>query len=465
MNVFENLKRSIFLLPVIFLLSGNIFAQHENIIKKVYSALNKGIEFYRSISINGGYVYSYSLDLKKKWGEGVTGDSTVEVQFPGTPGIGTIYLLAFETTNNEKYLEYAIETAFSLIKGQNSFGGWDHKIYFDSKQRKELVSFDDNQTQGVIRFLMHLDKHVNIPDLDSSINKALKLMLTSQFGNGAWPHLYPMQGNYHDYATFNDNGINDCIDVMIDAFNQYSKDEYFNSVEKAGKFIYISQLPPPQPGWAMQYNEFLQPAWARSFEPASLTPVTTLDNINSLIRIYLITNNEELLFPIRDAIDWVKTTRLPNGKYPRFVEIGTGKTLYYDRGRRKVSSVEELCEERRTQYAYEQDLAELLARTENNFEEIIKLGSDKYKLNLDRELTSDELNDSLRILKAQVNSILNTQDSLGRWVTKNNTFKTVNEDGLWSGGYETMDRINSKVFIENIKVLCKLISIINKRKN
>ena len=42
-------------------------------------------------------------------------------------------------------------------------------------------------------------------------------MLKSQLDNGGWPHQYPWQGNYHDYATFNDQGINDCIRVMIEA--------------------------------------------------------------------------------------------------------------------------------------------------------------------------------------------------------------------------------------------------------
>ena len=95
-------------------------------------------------------------------------------------------------------------------------------------------------------------------------------MLTSQLENGGWPHRYPSQGNYHDYATFNDEGINDCIRVMIEAHQYYGREEDEDVLMEAGRFFMISQLPPPQPGWAQQYNEFLQPAWARSFEPPSV---------------------------------------------------------------------------------------------------------------------------------------------------------------------------------------------------
>lgn len=430
-------------------------------IHEALNTLDKAIEFYHSLANNGGYVYSYSVDRMKKWGEGETGDSAIEVQMPGTPGIGNSYLLAFKTTGSKKYLEYAIETSNALIKGQNSYGGWDHKIYFDSKKREEVVSFDDNHTQGTIEFLMELDKYVDIPILDSSINRALKLILTAQFENGAWPHLFPRQGNYHDYATFNDNGINDCVDVMIGAYKQYQREEFLTSIKKAGNFIYISQLSPPQTGWAQQYNEFLQPAWARSFEPASVTPVITISNVNTLMDISLITKDEELLFPVRDAFNWVKNTRLPNGKYPRFVEIGTGKPLYYDRGRKRVSSIDELSEERRTQYLYEQDLSDPLMNAENRFFEITKLGIDKYLIYKERRPSKDEIIDSIKAVGKRVREIISSQDSLGRWVTTKERYKNVDEDGTWTGGYTEADRINSKVFVNNVELICKYISMVN----
>ncbi len=150
-------------------------------------------------------------------------------------------------------------------------------------------------------------------------------MLESQLDNGGWPHQYPWQGNYHDYATFNDQGINDCIRVMIEANSYYGKEDYMKSLQKVGRFLMISQLPPPQPGWAQQYNEYLQPAWARTFEPPSVCPSASLHNINSLIDLYLHTGQSELLEPIPDAIRWLKASRLPNGKWGRFLELGTNK--------------------------------------------------------------------------------------------------------------------------------------------
>ena len=96
----------------------------------------------------------------------------------------------------------------------------------------------------------------------------------------------------------------------------------------------ISQLAPPQSGWAQQYNEHLQPAWARSFEPPSLCPQGTLNNLNSLMDLAIHLDNRDILEPIHDSLRWLDEVQLPNGLWPRFIEIGTGKALYYDRGRR-----------------------------------------------------------------------------------------------------------------------------------
>jgi len=122
----------------------------------------------------------------------------------------------------------------------------------------------------------------------------------------------------------------------------------------------------------------LQPAWARSFEPPSVCPLETQHNINSLIDIYLYTNQIEFLEPIPDAIRWLNETKMQNGQWPRFVELGTGKPLYYDRGRIRVHSVVELHIERETGYGYEVDLSEPLKKTVERFNEVQQLKSIAY---------------------------------------------------------------------------------------
>jgi len=425
---------------------------------KAEQGLARGIEFYHSIAINGGYVYYYTLDLQKKWGEGPTDDQTVEVQPPGTPAVGMAFLEAYHTLRRPEFLEAAKDAANALILGQNHLGGWTHTISFD-RPKSQKVSFDDNQTQGAIRFLMALDQDIDDPVLTLAIDRALEMMLRSQLDHGGWPHQYPEQGNYHDFATFNDGGINDCILVMTDALKYYGADRYWESLQKAGRFLLISQLPPPQSGWAQQYNAYLQPAWARAFEPPSVCTLVTWRNINSLMDLAVFTKNARYLEPIPDALHWLERTRLGNGMWPRFVALNTNEPLYYDRGRIRVDSPEQLSLERRTGYGYQVDLYERLQESKARYDALIAEGIQKFVENKDDTMKSAaQIYEELEHLSEKVEDILASQDKQGRWITRDDRYKKRVAGRLWDGQYEVNDRLSSAVFIENVQALCQFLN-------
>jgi hypothetical protein len=443
------MKKLVFAICLLIQLSGfgYIHAQSNEelsvLATEAERSLEKGIAYIQTLAIEGGYVYHYTLDGKEKWGEGKTDDRTIEVQPPGTPAVGMSFLRAYRITKNSDFLNAAEDAANALIKGQNDLGGWDHKIYFD-RPKGNKVSFDDNQTQSAISFLMALDQEIDRQALTKAIERALDMMLKSQLENGGWPHQYPWQGNYHDYATFNDQGINDCIRVMIEADTYYKREDLKKSLQKVGRFMMISQLPPPQPGWAQQYNEYLQPAWARTFEPPSVCPSASVHNINSLIDLHLHTGQGTLLEPIPDAIRWLKASRLPNGKWGRFLELGTNKALYYDRGRIRVDSISQLSLERRTGYGYEVDLNKALETAELRYLQVSSKGANKPK--------SDNL--SIDELAKNVKEIIKDQDNLGRWVVHNDKFRREISVQKWNGEYRVEDRISSALFNSNVDVLC-----------
>ncbi|QGY45204.1 hypothetical protein GM418_16440 [Maribellus comscasis] len=440
----HHFKRSLFLL-LVFFYSANYAQQPDDlsdIARNAEICLQKGITFMQTLAIEGGYVYNYTLDGKEKWGEGKTDDRTIEVQPPGTPAVGMSFLEAYRITQNQNFLKAAENAAGALIKGQNELGGWEHKIYFDRPKGKR-VSFDDDQTQSAISFLMALDQEIDSPELTDAVNKALGMMIKSQLDNGGWPHQYPWQGNYHDYATFNDQGINDCIRVMIEADTYYERTDIKESLQKVGRFMMISQLPPPQPGWAQQYNEFLQPAWARTFEPPAVCPSATVHNINSLIDLYLHSGRTNYLEPVPDAIRWLKASQLPNGKWGRFLELGTNKPLYYDRGRIRVESLEQLSLERRTGYGYETDIKSALEAAEMRYLQVLE------------EATVDQTSvPSLEELARNAEAVIEAQDNFGRWVVQNDKFRQNMEVSKWNGEYRIEDRISTALFNRNVKVLC-----------
>jgi len=449
-----NNEKKILLIVLILLCGFNSTLQSQDknelnkLAKEAEQCLEKGIAYMQTLAIEGGYVYHYTLDGKEKWGEGKTNDRTIEVQPPGTPAVGMSFLKAYRVTKNTAFLEAAEAAASALIKGQNDLGGWEHKIYFD-RPRGKKVSFDDDQTQSAISFLMALDQEVDKPELTGAVDKALKLMLESQLENGGWPHQYPWQGNYHDYATFNDQGINDCIRVMMEADSYYNDPEIRKSLQKVGRFMMISQLPPPQPGWAQQYNEYLQPAWARSFEPPAVCPSASVHNINSLIDLYEHSGNRTYLEPVPDALKWLKESQLPNGKWGRFLEIGTNKPLYYDRGRIRVETEEELSLERRTGYGYETDLKAALDATELRFMQVIG----------EKDIPETDKEKVLAELTGKVQEVIESQDEKGRWIVRNDKFRKGTPGYSWNGEYRVEDRISSALFNRNAAVLCEFLEM------
>ncbi len=425
------------------------------------AALRRGAEHFAALNVQGGYGYFATPDLSQRWGESPLGADEVEVQPPGTPAVGQSFLRIYLATGDEAALANAQAAAEALIRGQNRHGGWGHTIDFADLE-DENVSFDDNQSQAAISFLMALDRAIDEPRLTAAVMRALDMMIATQLPNGGWPHMYPERGNYHDYATFNDGGINDCIRVMLEAHAQYEerRSEVRQSLRRAARFILIAQLPPPQPGWAQQYNEYLQPAWARAFEPPSVSPAVTVRNIQTLIDLHLALGDGTLLEAIPDALRWLNAVRLENGKWARFVEIGTNEALYYDRGRIRVESVADLHPERRLGYGYETDLEPQLKAATRRYEKALRLGAKALRSQEEAAPSQAEASKRVEALSKAVRRILAEQEPSGAWITRDDRFRrTMPRGERWNGEYETMDRISSSVFNRNVSILCEYLEL------
>src|SRR5690242_15323160 len=87
----------------------------------------------RSIATHGGYLWSYSLDLKDRRGEGKATATQIWVQPPGTPAVGLAFLRAYEATGDAAHLEAARAAADALAVAQLESGGWNCMIDFDER--------------------------------------------------------------------------------------------------------------------------------------------------------------------------------------------------------------------------------------------------------------------------------------------------------------------------------------------
>lgn len=437
-------------LLVTLLLAQNCFAGEKSLVQQAETVLKNASAYFHSISTRGGYVGIYSVDLKKRYGEALYEEARateIWVQPPGTPSVGECFLRAYRITGEKQYLTAATDAACALAWGQRTVGGWDHRVDVAHLEKKSITvvrkdgrcTFDDNITQGALSFLMSMDTVIDEPWLSEAIELGLNHMMNSQFENGAWPQWYPLIGGYHDYYTFNDNTINDCIKVMLKAHRIYGKKEYLQTARDGGDFIILSQLARPQSGWAQQYSHDLKPAWARSFEPPGICSAATIRNIQTLVDLYLYTKESRYLKPIPLAFEWLDKSKIGDNKWARLYEEGTNKPLYGDRedGYRLHYVYENISEFERKSYSWQGQYG--INAATRYYSNVKSLGADSFIAKRDKGLTADERKRDADRMEPKIKTILAEIDDKGRWINNN--------------------MISCKDFVMNVNMLCEYLEL------
>ena len=271
---------------------------------------------------------------------------------------------------------------------------------------------------------MDLDDTLDEDWLTAAIDLGLRYVLESQYPNGGWPQWYPLRGGYHDHYTFNDNdnAINACIAVLLEAHRRYVRPNLLAAARKGGDFIILLQGQPPQAGWSQQYDRNLKPAWARKYEPPAICSAVTARNIRTLIDLYRYTGDEIYLKTIPNAITWLDSSTIGPNLWARFYEIGNNRPIYGDRDGLIHYDYDELSEERKKGYAWRADFGsgvkDLYLRVR--------------AVDIDGE-TPIATADPSPAQIAQAEDIIQRQDAQGRWVG---------------------DKLYIRDFVRNINALC-----------
>jgi hypothetical protein len=479
-------------LLAVALIATHSFAADTALPDQARAALEKATAYMRSISTEGGYLWKYALDLSERAGEVKATATQIWIQPPGTPTMGMTFLRAYEATKDARYLDAAKAAADALAKGQVESGGWDYLIDFDPEKmklsylrsdagklspeqiakRKNLTTFDDNNTHSAIRFLLALadvmkgDGDARDARIREALGYGLKKMIEAQYPNGAWPQRwraeahpvtdfpivkarypesYPREHpkqNYYAHYTLNDNSLQDCIGVMLDAFHRTGRREYLDSAKRAGDFLILAQMPEPQPVWAQQYNAQMEPAWARAFEPPSVTGNESVGAMQALMDLYVETGEEKFLKPLPAAIAWFKRSEIAPGKWARYYELRTNKQIFGDKDGKIYHRLADISEERQHGYSWEGDyhVPRMLA-----FHEKLQRDGRDAMLKARDAKAAKRKPSSAKSLEPRVREIISALDGQGRWVVKGH---------IKHRDWEFNDRVETELFIKNARVLC-----------
>lgn len=271
----------------------------------------------------------WSEDLALTFGEHqVQPTEIITVQPPATPGIAGIYLRAYRVLGDAHYLDVAEAAGKALITGQLDCGGFPHEFKpGDSKSRSG--TFDDDVSQSATRFLMDLWSVTKNPAYQHAAQRCLQFMLDAQYANGGWPQAYPLRNNtYSNYITLNDDAMMDVIRTLFQAAKVFDEPAYAKAAIRGADCLLALQGDEPQGGWAQQYTPDGFPAPARRFEPVALSSHETGMVLRMLAEVYRETGDKKYLRSGKRAFDWLKRSRLANGKWARFYEYKTNHDLY-----------------------------------------------------------------------------------------------------------------------------------------
>lgn len=325
-----------------------------------------------TVSVRGGYVWSYLDDFSRRWGEIEARPTMIWIQSPGTPDVGQTFLDAWEASGDELFHDAARRAGQALIDGQLSCGGWNYVIDFageDSLREwyatvgrnawrlEEFqhyfgnATYDDGTTASATQFLLRLYLAKRDPVVKAALDRAIEFILKSQHPSGAWPQRFPPASEadhsetarYSSYLTLNDDVSLGNIETLLACHRALGGERLLEAVER-GRLAFVRlQIAEPQPGWALQYTPELEPAGARTYEPKAVATHATARSIESLLQFHRATHDPRFLAPIPRALAWLESCRLPQptpegGTHPTFIELGTGRALYLHRSGSNVAN-------------------------------------------------------------------------------------------------------------------------------
>ncbi len=213
------------------------------------------------------------------------------------------------------------------------------------------------------------------------------------------------------------------------------------AARRAGDFILLAQMPEPQPIWAQQYNADMHPAWARRFEPASVTGGESQGVIRILMSLYRQTADARYLEPIPRAMDYLDRSRLSDGRLARFYELKTNRPLYFTTNYMLTYKDDDLP----THYGFK--ISSYVDRLRTEYAQTKSAGRSKKPLWTSRRSRPG----SSKSLTSQAANLIDKMDRRGAWT----------EDGqLRAKGNDVRPRkiITTRTFIRNLRTLSRFVA-------
>ena len=229
--------------------------------------------------------------------------------------------------------------AMIILSFQAPNGGWSKHVDFTQHVRQPGESYfaesadwewistiDNDQTTEQIHFLALANRAHRDLRYEQAIVRALDYLLESQYPNGCFPQVYPLEGGYHDAATFNDNATVNALIVLREAsLGQFSyspaeqQPRAARAVRKGIECILDAQVRVggKLTAWGQQHDPLtLEPTNARSYELTSLASRESAAIVDLLMTIP--SPSERIVKAVYAAAGWLDSIPIHGYSYERY---------------------------------------------------------------------------------------------------------------------------------------------------
>jgi len=247
-------------------------------------------------------------------------------------------------------------------------------------------TIDNNGTTMPMQFLALVAHATGEARYPASFLRGFDYLLAAEYPSGGWPQFFPLRAGYYSRITYNDNAMVNVLTVLRAAAAGTPPYSFVDEARRARAraavargLAIILRTQVRQGGkltaWCAQHDEkTLAPAWARAYEPPSLSGSESVGIVRFLMEIERPT--PEIVAAIDGAAAWLRSVAIPglrletftgaDGRrdrrvvpdpsagllWARFYELGTNRPIFLGRDSVVRYVLSEIEHERRNGYAY-----------------------------------------------------------------------------------------------------------------
>ena len=309
----------------------------------------------------------------------------------------------------------AVRIADNVLAYQDKSGGWPKNIDMarllgeaekDGIRKEQAergataqnITIDNGATHTQMRYLARVYKRTGFERFKESFLRGVDYLLEAQYNNGGWPQYYPIREGYYEQITFNDGAMVGVLDMLRDIATGQPYFAFVDATRRAGIEAAVTRgiesilrMQIRQDGkltaWCAQHDKnTLEPAWARAYEPPSLSGGETVGIVRFLMSIEVPT--PEIIAAIEGATAWLENVSIHGLRYDgftnqegekdrrvvqdpdaprlwaRFYELGSNRPIFLGRDSVVRYALAEIERERRGGYSYYGTWADALLEKE-----------------------------------------------------------------------------------------------------